>query len=116
MFWRDPQFWADLAQIAPLIIILLASCAGSYSSFTKDRQFNCIQYLFEVGTAIVAGYVTYLLCTFAHANQEIAIAFTIVGSYFGNQMLPIFYQISIAKIKRMLDSDAETKDKGGKDA
>lgn len=112
MFWRDPQFWADLTQLAPLIVILLAGLAGSFSSFTKpDKKFTLAMYLYELASALVAGYITFQLCTFAHANQEIAIAFTVIGSYFGNQMLPIFYQLSIAKLKKMLEVGGENKER-----
>ena len=28
MVWRDPEFWNDLSQIAPILLILLSALAG----------------------------------------------------------------------------------------
>lgn len=110
MFWRDPQFWNDLQQIAPLVTIILASLAGSYSSFAKkDVTFRFIPYIVGVISSLVTGYIVYCVLSTTSLAEGILIAATLIGSYFSNSLLPIFYKLTVSVLERVFSTTNSSK-------
>ena len=108
MIWRDPEFWNDLSQIAPILLILISALAGGASSFVKDNKpFNFFKYLYEVFSGIVAGYITYLILYTFKLEYGICVAGSAIAAYFGTKILIIFYQIFIARLNELAKFNKE---------
>ena len=108
MIWRDPEFWNDLSQIAPILLILISALAGGASSFVKDNKpFNFFKYLYEVFSGIVAGYITYLILYTFKLEYGICVAGSAIAAYFGTKILIIFYQIFIARLNELTKFNKE---------
>ena len=108
MIWRDSEFWNDLSQIAPILLILMSALAGGASTFVKDNKpFNFFKYLYEVFSSIVAGYITYLILHSFKLEYGICVAGSAIAAYFGTKILIIFYQIYIARLNELIKFNKE---------
>ena len=108
MIWRDPEFWNDLSQIAPILLILLSALAGGASTFIKDNKpFNFFEYLYEVFSGIIAGYITYLILHAFKLEYGICVAGSAIAAYFGTKILIIFYQIFIVRLNELVKFNKE---------
>ena len=108
MIWRDSEFWNDLSQIAPILLILMSALAGGASTFVKDNKpFNFFKYLYEVFSSIVAGYITYLILHSFKLEYGICVAGSAIAAYFGTKILIIFYQIFIARLNELVKFNKE---------
>ena len=108
MIWRDPELWNDLSQIAPILLILISALDGGASSFFKENKpFNFFEYLYEVLSGIVAGYITYLILHTFKLEYGICVAGSAISAYFGTKILIIFYQIFIARLNELVKFNKE---------
>jgi len=108
MPWRDNNFWNQIKEFVPLLLMILCSLAGASRQFVNgERPFSMGLFVFEVLSAMSAGAIVFLFLSAVEMPEEWKGAITGLVSYFGSKTMTIFYEIFIVKVRRFFKLEKE---------
>lgn len=102
------------SQLSTITYLFIASWSGIIAYLNKIQRekikFNPLHLLLEVGSSILAGIITAVLCAEVGASYYVTIAAIAVSGHAGSKLLIVYEQVLSARVAAIYDKILGKKD------